>query len=100
VGNFIFGRAMDEIEITSLAGGDVPRAELDGNVIFGADLASTFIFASHQNAIPVIRSIRIENSAARRLPKQRSQAGLYVGSSGIFCRREARRALCSATGQL
>lgn len=26
-----------------------------------ADLASTFTFASHQNSIPVLRSIRVEN---------------------------------------
>ena len=56
------GRAMDEIETTDLAEGNAREAPLDGDVIFAVDFASTFTFASHQNSIPVIRSIRIENS--------------------------------------
>jgi len=50
---------MDEIETTDPAEGDAPRTAQDGSVVFVADLASTFTFASHQNSIPVIRSIRI-----------------------------------------
>jgi very-short-patch-repair endonuclease len=62
---------MDEIEITDLAEGDALRAAQDGNVVFAADLASTFTFASHQNSIPVIRSIRIENSTAGSIENAR-----------------------------
>ena len=62
---------MDEIEITDLAESDAPPAAHDGNVVFAADLASTFTFASHQNSIPVIRSIRIENSTADSIENAR-----------------------------
>lgn len=49
---------MDEINETDPADGDAaPAAE--GIISIAADLAATFTFASHQNSIPVIRSIRI-----------------------------------------
>ena len=73
---------MDELEITDLAEGDTPRAVQDGNVIFAADLASTFTFASHQNSIPVIRSIRIENSTADSIENAR----LELTASPAFLR--------------
>jgi very-short-patch-repair endonuclease len=73
---------MDEIEITDLAEGDAPQAAQAGNVIFAADLASTFTFASHQNSIPVIRSIRIENSTADSIENAR----LELTASPAFLR--------------
>lgn len=53
---------MDNIEITE-SDGDAAMAALavDRTVQVIADLAATFTFASHQNSIPVIRSIRIDN---------------------------------------
>jgi hypothetical protein len=73
---------MDDIEITDLAEGDAPLAAQDGNVVFAADLASTFTFASHQNSIPVIRSIRIENSTADSIENAR----LELTASPAFLR--------------
>src|SRR5258708_35892506 len=73
---------MDEIETNDPAEGDGQRAAPDGNVIFAADLASTFTFASHQNSIPVIRSIRIENSTANSVENAR----LELTASPAFLR--------------
>src|SRR5258707_14664484 len=62
---------MDEIETNEPAKGEGQQAAPDGDVIFAANLASTFTFASHQNSIPVIRSIRIENSTANSVENAR-----------------------------
>jgi hypothetical protein len=54
---------MDQFEIERADGGDaVTGPAQDTRVHVRADLAATFTFASHQNSIPVIRSIRIENA--------------------------------------
>ena len=73
---------MDEIETANLAGGNAQEAALDGDVIFAADFASTFTFASHQNSIPVIRSIRIENSTIESVENAR----LELTASPAFLR--------------
>jgi very-short-patch-repair endonuclease len=74
---------MDEIETTDLAEANAQEAALDGDVIFFAvDFASTFTFASHQNSIPVIRSIRIENSTVESVENAR----LELTASPAFLR--------------
>lgn len=76
-----------------MSNGDTPdadnkRAEVssaganDLRVHIKADLATTFTFASHQNSIPVIRSIRIENPAENRIENLR----LDMTSSPAFVR--------------
>ncbi len=60
---------------------EAPRGH-DGNVTIAVDLASTFTFASHQNSIPVIRSIRVDNSTAVSIENAR----LELTSSPAFLR--------------
>src|SRR6266702_2228701 len=60
---------------------EAPRGH-DGNVTIAVDLASTFTFASHQNPIPVIRSIRVDNSTAVSIENAR----LELTSSPAFLR--------------
>src|SRR5258706_15406689 len=55
---------MDEIKETDPADSDAAPAADEGIISVAADLAATFTFASHQNSIPVIRSIGIDNSTA------------------------------------
>ena len=55
-------RAMDDIEITDVEDDAAITAPAEDRTIqVIADLAATFTFASHQNSIPVIRSVRISN---------------------------------------
>ncbi len=50
---------MDDIELGSIAPSEAASLR---PIQIDANLASTFTFASHQNSIPVLRSIRIENA--------------------------------------
>ena len=72
---------MHEFEPTDRAEGDAQQAPHDGIAIL-ADLASTFTFASHQNSIPVVRSIRIENLTASSVENAR----LELTASPAFLR--------------
>ncbi len=56
-----------EIETTVSANDDLLQSNNPGIVPITADLAATFTFASHQNSIPVIRSIRVNNRTADSL---------------------------------
>lgn len=55
-------QAMDNTEITDVDGDAATTAPADDRTAqIIVDLAAAFTFASHQNSIPVIRSIRIDN---------------------------------------
>jgi hypothetical protein len=62
---------MDDNETNDPSNGSAERAVDKGTIAIAADLAATFTFASHQNSIPVVRSIRIENSSADLVEKVR-----------------------------
>src|ERR1700730_11785036 len=77
---------MDNIEIECASGGGAMTAPAgDLRVHVTADLAATFTFASHQNSIPVIRSIRIENPTAESL----EHARLELTASPAFLRAKS-----------
>ncbi len=57
---------MDTID-TAVCASDSAPTDDEPTIAIVADLAATFTFASHQNSIPVIRSIRVENSTADQL---------------------------------
>lgn len=71
MGNCLWARAMDDIETADRANEDVARPNDPGVVAITANLAATFTFASHQNSIPVIRSIRVDNLTADSLEHAR-----------------------------
>jgi very-short-patch-repair endonuclease len=73
---------MDDIETVDPSDGDTGRATDQGAIAIEADLAATFTFASHQNSIPVIRSIRIENATADSVENAR----LELTASPAFLR--------------
>jgi hypothetical protein len=76
---------MDNIETQNVADGDVLLADTFASELqigVDADLAATFTFASHQNSIPVIRSIRIENQNAESIENVR----LELTASPAFLR--------------
>jgi very-short-patch-repair endonuclease len=77
---------MDQFENEPAEGGDALSAPVeDARVHVRADLAVTFTFASHQNSIPVIRSIRIENATADSIENVR----LELTASPAFLRAKS-----------
>jgi very-short-patch-repair endonuclease len=82
---FLRAGAMDNIDTEYVDGGGAPLTDMPaGNprIDVNADLAATFTFASHQNSIPVIRSIRIENQNADSIENVR----LELTASPAFLR--------------
>lgn len=73
---------MDDIKAAYLATEDTPQPNDPSTVAITADLAATFTFASHQNSIPVIRSIRVDNLTTDSLENTR----LELTSSPPFLR--------------
>src|SRR4030088_2327815 len=73
---------MDDIETVDPTNGDTGGATDQGGIAIAADLAATFTFASHQNSIPVVRSIRIENATADSIENAR----LELTASPAFLR--------------
>lgn len=73
---------MDDIKAAYLAAEDIPQSNDRSIVTITADLAATFTFASHQNSIPVIRSIRVDNLTTDSLENTR----LELTSSPPFLR--------------
>ena len=72
----------DKIEAADRAGADTHQAPQNEGITVFTDLASTFTFASHQNSIPVVRAIRIENPTASSLENVR----LELTASPAFLR--------------
>src|SRR5437868_15099721 len=72
---------MDDSE-PAVPSGDTGRSADAGPITITADLAPTFTFASHQNSIPVVRSIRIENAGADNVENAR----LELTASPAFLR--------------
>ena len=73
---------MDDIEAVDPSNGGNGGATDQGAIAIEADLAATFTFASHQNSIPVVRSIRIENTTADSVENAR----LELTASPAFLR--------------
>src|SRR5437870_399065 len=72
---------MDDSE-PAVPSGDTGRSADQGRITITADLAPTFTFASHQNSIPVVRSIGIENPTANSVENAR----LELTASPAFLR--------------
>lgn len=62
---------MDDIGTTDCENDALSESDNPSVVTITANLAATFTFASHQNSIPVIRSIRIDNPTADSLENAR-----------------------------
>jgi very-short-patch-repair endonuclease len=73
---------MDDIETGDLIEGNFESPEDMGSISIVADLAPTFTFASYQNSIPVVRSIRIVNVTANSIDNAR----LELSASPAFLR--------------
>lgn len=73
---------MDDIKAGGSIDRDAEQAACGGKVSIVADLAPTFTFASHQNSIPVVRSINIENLSAQSIDNAR----LELSASPAFLR--------------
>ncbi len=62
--------------------GDPATPVADNHNVIGADICASFTYASYQNAIPVIRSITLENGVGRHFETCR----LEISSSPAFLR--------------
>jgi hypothetical protein len=77
---------MDQFETGRADGGDAVNAPVeDAHVHVRADLTATFTFASHQNSIPIIRSIRLENAT----PDIIEEVRLELTASPAFLRAKS-----------
>jgi hypothetical protein len=77
---------MDNIEIEASGPGETAPSP----ILIDANLASTFTFASHQNSIPVVRSIRIENGTSEAV----QDVQLELTASPAFLRAKRGRLTC------
>lgn len=73
---------MDDIGAADNANSDLLQSDDSNVVTITANLAATFTFASHQNSVPVIRSIRVDN----RTTESFENARLELTSSPPFLR--------------
>lgn len=73
---------MQDTSNDGIQGGGIGFAKEAGAPVIAADIAASFTYASYQNAIPVLRSILIENDSGRHIEK----CTLELTSSPSFLR--------------